>query len=47
MMMLGLTPAGDAYTRKQHESMLRQAGFTTNEVKPVPQSPHQLIVSTK
>jgi len=47
MLMLGLTPAGDAYTMKQHERMLREAGFTKSEMKQVPQSPQQLLVSTK
>jgi ubiquinone/menaquinone biosynthesis C-methylase UbiE len=47
ILMLGLTPAGDAYTMKQLEAMLRQAGFNQNEMKEVPQSPQQLIVSTK
>lgn len=47
MMMLGLTPAGDAYTAKQHERMLSEAGFTQSEMKLVPQSPHQLLVITK
>jgi hypothetical protein len=47
MMMLGLTPAGDAYTMKQYERMLSEAGFTQSEMKQVPQSPQQLLVSTK
>jgi ubiquinone/menaquinone biosynthesis C-methylase UbiE len=47
MMMLGLTPAGDAYTKSDLERMLAAAGFTQNELKQVPQSPQQLIISTK
>lgn len=47
MMMLGATQAGDAYTMKQYERMLGQAGFTRNELKQVPHSPEQLIVSAK
>ena len=47
MMMLGLTPAGDAYTMQQYERMLREAGFRQSEMKQVPQSPQQLLVSTK
>ena len=47
MMMLGLTPSGDAHTRKQYEWMLSEAGFAQNEMRQVPQSPQQLLVSTK
>jgi len=47
MMMLGLTPAGDAYTKSDFETMMAAAGFTQNELKQVPQSPQQLIISTK
>jgi hypothetical protein len=47
MMMLGLTPSGDAYTLKQYEWMLGEAGFAQSEIKQVPQSPQQLLVSTK
>jgi hypothetical protein len=46
-MMLGLTPAGDAYTMKQHKEMLRKAGFRENQLIPVPQSSPHLVVSTK
>jgi ubiquinone/menaquinone biosynthesis C-methylase UbiE len=47
LMMLGLTAAGDAYTMKQHKRMLANAGFQSSELLQVPQSPQQLIVSTK
>jgi ubiquinone/menaquinone biosynthesis C-methylase UbiE len=47
MMMLGLTPEGDAYTFEQLDRMLRRAGFARNELRQVPQSPQQLIVSEK
>jgi ubiquinone/menaquinone biosynthesis C-methylase UbiE len=47
LMMLGTTPAGDAYTMKEFESMLGEAGFEQNRLEQVPQSPQQLIVSTK
>ena len=36
LMMLGLTPVGDAYTMQQFESMLGQAGFTQNRLNQVP-----------
>ena len=45
--MLGTTRAGDAYTMKQFESMLADGGFTQNRLEQVPQSPQQLIMSTK
>ena len=47
MMMLGATGAGDAYTLKQYERMLGEAGFTQNELRQVPNSPEQLIISAK
>jgi len=47
MMMLGLTPAGDAYTQEQLTRMMTEAGFEENEFIPVPQSPQHLIVSVK
>ena len=47
LMMLGLTSAGDAYTARQHEQMLFNAGFNKPSVIPVPQSPQHLIISTK
>ena len=47
LMMLGATQAGDAYTMKQYERMLGEAGFHKNEMKQVPHSPQQLIISAK
>lgn len=47
LMMLGATQGGDAYTMKQYERMLGEAGLTKNELKQVPQSPEQLIISAK
>ncbi len=45
MTMLLNTPAGDAYTFAEFDSMLSEAGFTSNECHQVPQAPQQLIVS--
>lgn len=45
LMMLGLTPAGDAYTFAQYDELFRAAGFPRNEILPVPRSPQHLIVS--
>ncbi len=47
MMMLGLTQNGDAYTKRQLDSMLQQAGFGPSELLQVPNSPEQLVVSRK
>jgi ubiquinone/menaquinone biosynthesis C-methylase UbiE len=47
LMMLGLTPGGDAYTASEHQDMLRDAGFSASRLVPVPQSPQHLIVSEK
>jgi ubiquinone/menaquinone biosynthesis C-methylase UbiE len=44
MMMLGMTPAGDAYTFSEYERMFRNAGFRSNELRPL-QSGHSLILS--
>lgn len=45
MTMLLNTPAGDAYTFAELDSMLREAGFSSNMVQDVPSSPHRLIAS--
>ncbi len=47
MMMLSLTPSGDAYTMKQLDRMFRAAGFSQNELIQVPNAPQQVVVSTK
>jgi 16S rRNA C1402 N4-methylase RsmH len=46
MQMLGNTPAGDAYTLKEHTAMLKAAGFGTVTSHPLP-SPERLVVGTK
>ena len=45
MTMLLNTPAGDAHTFAELESILHDADFTTNEIHQVPPSPQQLNVS--
>lgn len=45
MTMLLNTPAGDAYTFAEFQVMLQEAGFTSNEIHQVPDSPQQLIIS--
>lgn len=47
LVMLASTPAGDAYTFDEFDAMLRNAGFQRNELRPVPNSPESLIISTK
>jgi ubiquinone/menaquinone biosynthesis C-methylase UbiE len=47
MMMLGSTPAGDAYTFPEFERMFRNAGFSRSELRQLPATPEQLIVSHK
>jgi 2-polyprenyl-3-methyl-5-hydroxy-6-metoxy-1,4-benzoquinol methylase len=44
MMMLGMTPAGDAYTFAEYQRMFRNAGFSSNELRPLA-SGHSLILS--
>ncbi|MBI4607017.1 MAG: class I SAM-dependent methyltransferase [Planctomycetes bacterium] len=45
MMMLGTTSGGDAYTFSELESMLRKAGFSRNELRPLPPSLQKAVIS--
>jgi 2-polyprenyl-3-methyl-5-hydroxy-6-metoxy-1,4-benzoquinol methylase len=45
MMMLGGTPAGDAYTLGEYERMFRAAGFGTIEQRSLDPTPQTLILS--
>lgn len=45
MMMLGMTPAGDAYTFSEYERMFRNAGFTSNELRLLQTGGHSAILS--
>jgi 2-polyprenyl-3-methyl-5-hydroxy-6-metoxy-1,4-benzoquinol methylase len=45
MMMLGMTPAGDSYTFSEYERMFRNAGFSSNELRPLQAGFHCLILS--
>ncbi len=47
MMMLGSTPAGDAYTFSELERMFRNAGFSRSEIHQLPPTIQQLVVSHK
>jgi hypothetical protein len=44
LMMLLTTPAGDAYTFRELESMFREAGFTGITAHPVPRAPHTVVM---
>jgi SAM-dependent methyltransferase len=45
LVMLATTPAGDAYTFKEYDSMFREAGFGQSEMHP--SMPGSIIVSSK
>lgn len=45
LVMLGTTPAGDAYTFNEFDRMFREAGYARSEIYPSP--PEQIIVSYK
>jgi SAM-dependent methyltransferase len=47
MMMLGSTPSGDAYTFRELESMMQNAGFERNELHQLPPTLQQAIISYK
>lgn len=47
MMMLGSTPAGDAYTFKQLEQMLSNAGFSRSELHELPPTIQRVVISHK
>ena len=47
MMMLGVTPAGDAYTFSELEQMFQAAGFKRNELIPLPLMPQHAVISYK
>jgi hypothetical protein len=42
-MMLGSTPAGDAYTARELKEMGRRAGFDKISIEPVPPTPQSLV----
>jgi SAM-dependent methyltransferase len=47
VMMLGGTPAGDAYTFSELERMCSSAGFSRSEIHPLPPSLQQVVISEK
>jgi predicted nicotinamide N-methyase len=47
IMMLGGTPAGDAYTFSELDQMFKNAGFTRSELYPLPPAIQQVVISEK
>jgi 2-polyprenyl-3-methyl-5-hydroxy-6-metoxy-1,4-benzoquinol methylase len=47
MMMLGMTPAGDAYTFRELENMCRNAGFARAQLHPLDPHPEAVVVAIK
>jgi SAM-dependent methyltransferase len=47
LMMLGSTPSGDAYTFADLDRMMTAAGFSRNEIYPLPPSIQQAVISYK
>jgi precorrin-6B methylase 2 len=47
LIMLATTPDGDAYTFSEYERMFRDAGFSSNELIPLPPMPQSVILSRK
>jgi 2-polyprenyl-3-methyl-5-hydroxy-6-metoxy-1,4-benzoquinol methylase len=47
MMMLGMTPAGDAYTFAELDEMFRNAGFARNEMQDLPPTIQRVVISYK
>lgn len=47
LVMLANTPAGDAYTFSEYDSMFREAGFAATAAHQAPAGPQQILVSRK
>lgn len=47
VMMLGSTPAGDAYTFRELQQMFANAGFAASELHPLPPSIQSVVISQK
>jgi ubiquinone/menaquinone biosynthesis C-methylase UbiE len=47
LVMLVMTPGGDAYTFRELDRMMRNAGFAKNELHELPPSLHRVVISTK
>jgi hypothetical protein len=47
MVMLGTTPAGDAYPFSEYDRMFQKAGFSRSELRRLPDGPQSVILSRK
>jgi 2-polyprenyl-3-methyl-5-hydroxy-6-metoxy-1,4-benzoquinol methylase len=47
LIMLATTPAGDAYTFREYQQMLRNAGFSSSEVHALEPTFQHLVIGTK
>src|SRR5437764_10298453 len=47
LMMLATTPAGDAYTFTEYDTMFRNAGFTVSRLHLLTKAPQSVIISKK
>ena len=47
MMMLGMTPSGDAYTFAELDQMFRNAGFARSEMQDLPPTIERVVISYK
>ena len=47
LIMLALTPAGDAYTLREYQQMLADTGFATPTAYPLPPSEHLMVLSQR
>lgn len=47
LMMLAMTPSGDAYTFSEYQRMFQAAGFARSELYAMPPSPNEMILSYK
>ncbi len=47
MIMLAMTPSGEAYTFSQYQQMLRRAGFTSAELRPLPPTFQQIVLARR
>ena len=46
-MMLASTPHGNAYTFSELERMFERAGFSRSELRQLPPTPQQVVISDK
>jgi hypothetical protein len=47
LIMLAGTPSGDAYTFKEFQQMLSNAGYRSSELQPLPPTFFSVVIGTK